>query len=296
MRLQCQQKMTNSNIIKPIPQANQLVKIWRNYGNNTYPINVKNIIDGFVNQKFSNEKLTIYSQKLDSIEGALIKSENSNEWSLLYNSNIVNTGRQNFTIAHELGHYLCHRSLQNSFNCGDKEFYQSSLELEKDANIFASYLLMPIDDFKVEIEGQIIDFDIFKHCADKYQTSLIATIIKWLEFTTEYAVFIVSVDDFVLWSRSSNSIYKKGIYFKSGTELPKESFVVQKKDYTFLENHILKSGVWNAKYPVKEFSFHSESYDKTFTLLIYQDIEDGYFDKEEEQEDCTTYFNRFSTR
>jgi len=288
--------MTNSNIIKPIPQANQLVKIWRNYGNNTYPINVKNIIDGFVNQKFSNEKLTIYSQKLDSIEGALIKSENSNEWSLLYNSNIVNTGRQNFTIAHELGHYLCHRSLQNSFNCGDKEFYQSSLELEKDANIFASYLLMPIDDFKVEIEGQIIDFDIFKHCADKYQTSLIATIIKWLEFTTEYAVFIVSVDDFVLWSRSSNSIYKKGIYFKSGTELPKESFVVQKKDYTFLENHILKSGVWNAKYPVKEFSFHSESYDKTFTLLIYQDIEDGYFDKEEEQEDCTTYFNRFSTR
>jgi len=296
LRLQCQQKMTNSNIIKPIPQANQLVKIWRNYGNNTYPINVKNIIDGFVNQKFSNEKLTIYSQKLDSIEGALIKSENSNEWSLLYNSNIVNTGRQNFTIAHELGHYLCHRSLQNSFNCGDKEFYQSSLELEKDANIFASYLLMPIDDFKVEIEGQIIDFDIFKHCADKYQTSLIATIIKWLEFTTEYAVFIVSVDDFVLWSRSSNSIYKKGIYFKSGTELPKESFVVQKKDYTFLENHILKSGVWNAKYPVKEFSFHSESYDKTFTLLIYQDIEDGYFDKEEEQEDCTTYFNRFSTR
>jgi len=288
--------MTNSNIIKPIPQANQLVKIWRNYGNNTYPINVKNIIDGFVNQKFSNEKLTIYSQKLDSIEGALIKSENSNEWSLLYNSNIVNTGRQNFTIAHELGHYLCHRSLQNSFNCGDKEFYQSSLELEKDANIFASYLLMPIDDFKVEIEGQIIDFDIFKHCADKYQTSLIATIIKWLEFTTEYGVFIVSVDDFVLWSRSSNSIYKKGIYFKSGTELPKESFVVQKKDYTFLENHILKSGVWNAKYPVKEFSFHSESYDKTFTLLIYQDIEDGYFDKEEEQEDCTTYFNRFSTR
>ena len=256
MRLQCQQKMTNSNIIKPIPQANQLVKIWRNYGNNTYPINVKNIIDGFVNQKFSNEKLTIYSQKLDSIEGALIKSENSNEWSLLYNSNIVNTGRQNFTIAHELGHYLCHRSLQNSFNCGDKEFYQSSLELEKDANIFASYLLMPIDDFKVEIEGQIIDFDIFKHCADKYQTSLIATIIKWLEFTTEYGVFIVSVDDFVLWSRSSNSIYKKGIYFKSGTELPKESFVVQKKDYTFLENHILKSGVWNAKYPVKEFSFH----------------------------------------
>ena len=296
MRLQCQQKMTNSNIIKPIPQANQLVKIWRNYGNNTYPINVKNIIDGFVNQKFSNEKLTIYSQKLDSIEGALIKSENSNEWSLLYNSNIVNTGRQNFTIAHELGHYLCHRSLQNSFNCGDKEFYQSSLELEKDANIFASYLLMPIDDFKVEIEGQIIDFDIFKHCADKYQTSLIATIIKWLEFTTEYGVFIVSVDDFVLWSRSSNSIYKKGIYFKSGTELPKESIVVQKKDYTFLENHILKSGVWNAKYPVKEFSFHSESYDKTFTLLIYQDIEDGYFDKEEEQEDCTTYFNRFSTR
>jgi len=296
LRLQCQQKMTNSNIIKPIPQANQLVKIWRNYGNNTYPINVKNIIDGFVNQKFSNEKLTIYSQKLDSIEGALIKSENSNEWSLLYNSNIVNTGRQNFTIAHELGHYLCHRSLQNSFNCGDKEFYQSSLELEKDANIFASYLLMPIDDFKVEIEGQIIDFDIFKHCADKYQTSLIATIIKWLEFTTEYGVFIVSVDDFVLWSRSSNSIYKKGIYFKSGTELPKESFVVQKKDYTFLENHILKSGVWNAKYPVKEFSFHSESYDKTFTLLIYQDIEDGYFDKEEEQEDCTTYFNRFSTR
>lgn len=37
-----------------------------------------------------------------------------------------------------------------------------------DANQFASYLLMPIDDFPRQIAGQAINLDLLARCADRY--------------------------------------------------------------------------------------------------------------------------------
>lgn len=50
--------------------------------------------------------------------------------------------RNLFTIAHELGHYILHRSSQNRFD--DKHKYTSEeLQREHEANEFAGELLMP---------------------------------------------------------------------------------------------------------------------------------------------------------
>lgn len=83
--------------------------------------------------------------------GALTKG-NNNQTYLMINSNIDNNGRKNFTIAHELGHYfLSHQLQQNSFYCLNNEIAEEEFLLnpiEREANYFASCLLMPEEKVK----------------------------------------------------------------------------------------------------------------------------------------------------
>lgn len=53
-------------------------------------------------------------------------------------------GRERFSVAHEIGHWLLHRG--RSFRCRVEDIvqnYSSEIVLEKEADEFASYLLMP---------------------------------------------------------------------------------------------------------------------------------------------------------
>jgi len=62
------------------------------------------------------------------------------------NKNIIDHGRYNFTTAHEIGHVCMHimSGVSSSFECGNNEFFNPhSNPLEKEANGFASGLLMP---------------------------------------------------------------------------------------------------------------------------------------------------------
>lgn len=64
---------------------------------------------------------------------------------IIIKDNISNVGRRNFTIAHELGHYfLCHE-LKNG-QCFDADILEDGTAvnaIEREANYFASCLLMP---------------------------------------------------------------------------------------------------------------------------------------------------------
>lgn len=72
---------------------------------------------------------------------------NSGQRYIMVNQAIDNTGRRNFTIAHELGHYfLKHQLKSNSFYCCEDEISEESQAadcIEHEANHFASCFLMP---------------------------------------------------------------------------------------------------------------------------------------------------------
>jgi IrrE N-terminal-like domain len=56
-----------------------------------------------------------------------------------------------FTQAHELGHYLLHRSARECFECTEGDLLNWSLDdqdMEAQADVFASYLLMPLHDYR----------------------------------------------------------------------------------------------------------------------------------------------------
>lgn len=70
---------------------------------------------------------------------------NNGQAYIMVNNNISIDGRRNFTIAHELGHYfLCHQ-LKDA-QCFDSDIFEDGTAIdtiEREANYFASCLLMP---------------------------------------------------------------------------------------------------------------------------------------------------------
>ena len=77
-------------------------------------------------------------------------------------------GRVRFTQAHELGHYILHRRMRDSFQCSDGDMLnwsQDDRDIEGQADVFASYLLMPLDDYRKQITGAV-NLDMLGHCAE----------------------------------------------------------------------------------------------------------------------------------
>ncbi len=70
---------------------------------------------------------------------------NNGQVYIMVNDNITNDGRRNFTIAHELGHYFLGHELKNG-QCFDADILEDGTAvdaIEREANYFASCLLMP---------------------------------------------------------------------------------------------------------------------------------------------------------
>lgn len=78
--------------------------------------------------------------------GALTKGNNGQTY-IMVNNSIANSGRKNFTIAHELGHYfLSHSLTQGRIYCLNDQIVEEGVfndPIEQEANHFASCFLMP---------------------------------------------------------------------------------------------------------------------------------------------------------
>jgi Zn-dependent peptidase ImmA (M78 family) len=96
--------------------------------------------------------------------------------------------RQRFTIAHELGHYELHRDKSDLFV--DKEFIYRSVnsgntvvnqQMEQEANVFASGILMPTELLRREVESKSMDLtsdDNIKQLAKIFEVSTTAMSIR----------------------------------------------------------------------------------------------------------------------
>ena len=136
----------------------------------------------------------------DAFEGMLARDPNDHEvWGIAYNGK-SRPERQRFTIAHELGHFILHRSRQQSFNC-DKQSVHTGIDtlrdIEREADDFASNLLMPGDLLRACISSQRIDFRVLGDIAKRFQVSLEALCIRYIKFTTERAILVYWDNGFV---------------------------------------------------------------------------------------------------
>jgi Zn-dependent peptidase ImmA (M78 family) len=114
-------------------------------------------------------------------------------WGIAYNGK-SRPERQRFTIAHELGHFILHRAQRQRFNC-DKQSVHTGIEtlrdIEREADDFASNLLMPGDLLRDWIANQRIDFGVLGDIAQRFQVSLEALCIRYIKFTPERAILVL---------------------------------------------------------------------------------------------------------
>lgn len=147
----------------------------------------------------------------NSSEGALVRNpKNEREWGIFVNPN-ARPVRKRFTIAHELGHFILHRATQASFNC-DKESVHAGIDalkqIEREADDFASNLLMPGDMLRDRISGKRIDFRLAGALAEEFGVSLEAMCIRLVKYTEQRAVLVYWDHGFLKYRWLSGSACK----------------------------------------------------------------------------------------
>ena len=274
-------------------EAIKLAKLWRAVHGLTFPINA-----GALAQEWSRNVAPeapigeLQAQELKGFEGGLFWLKERKVWALLYHPHPDLPGRANFTVAHEFGHYVLHRKLQEAFQCSQSATLGiTGARIEREADQFASYLLMPIDDYTQRVLGRRITLDLLGECAEHYGVSLTAAILKWLEFTDQPAVAVMGREGMLHWWKASSSAKKYAFgTLHEGMELPFGSLAVSPDqtlstaDYRLGVEH--SAGVWPIRVPVREMIVLSDRYDMSISLLVLD--APGVEHPDEPDEDMTT--------
>lgn len=264
-------------------------------GKDRFPVDVVLVAKEYSAQRYPDDPVSlVVGRSLPGFDGALYRAPTGKKgWGIFYNNAISSEGRINFTLGHEFGHYLIHRlAYPGGIRCGEQDVVRWDSEygqIEHQANVFSAGLLMPFDDFRRQIpERDKVDLDMISHCANRYRVSLIAAVLRWLQYTARRAVLVVSRDGFILWSRASNAALRTGAFFRtSGPPIAIPADSLAGRQDTIIDRRAgieLGANVWFPE-PVREMTIFAEQYDFAVTLLLLEN-RDGYtqFDAEPEQD------------
>lgn len=218
----------------------------------------------------------VQAANIKGFDGALFPGDGRKEWLLLYNEAVASPGRVRFTQAHELGHYILHRKVRESFQCSDADMLnwsQDDKDIEGQADLFASYLLMPLDDYRKQVTAPV-DLDLLGHCADRYGVSLTAAILKWLQYTDEKAVLVMSNDGFIKWAWSSEPAAKAGAFFRTRNNVipvPNEALASNAAIKHDRSGTQIPASIWfphaGTDTPLREMKVLAEQYGVVLSLL-----------------------------
>ena len=257
-------------------EAIKLTRLWQAIHGHAYPIRAGELAMEWSRQVAPSEPVGVVEPSdLDGFEGGLFWLKKRSEWALLYKPHADCPGRTNFTIAHEFGHYVLHRKRRDQFNCTQDDTLGQGAPLEREADEFASYLLMPINDYRQQIGSHDVTLDVLGACAQRYAVSLTAATLKWLSFTPQAAILVAAREGMVSWWRTSAPARKLAFsHFRSGMELPSDSIVMTSSGATLAPlklrlGTVHQPGVWLPSAAVREMAIVSDRYDMALSLLTF---------------------------
>lgn len=220
--------MTKNNTT-PEKEAIKLTNFWQVHGPNSYPLDIASLIDGAIHSSSFKGELQTRFHDFDQFEGCLVRTQDSDKWTILINDNIANKRRQRFTYAHELGHFMCHRHLQDRFEDTEENLNNFRETIETEANVFASWLLMPNNLLRNEFSHNKWHTDTLCNIGNRFECSLQASALRYVKLSKEPMAFVVSRDGTIIWAcKSATAPYMSSYCF--GNELPEKSHA--KESYT----------------------------------------------------------------
>lgn len=161
----------------------------------------------------------------EGVSGMLVKTGND-RFGILYATHIPLEGFQNFSIAHELGHYFLPEHPENVFKNGIHESdsgFVSGDKYEKEADQFACGLLMPAYLFDPLLDKVGTGMEAVLELADKCGTSRTATAIRYAQRHSEPTAIIMSTNGTVDYCFMSDELreFPDLTWIKKGSAIPK---------------------------------------------------------------------------
>jgi Zn-dependent peptidase ImmA (M78 family) len=285
--------MTHGKRKSPQKEANRLSNLLRQVlGEDRFPVDVEALARE-VSRNNEDPIGKIVGGELPGFEGMLRPHRRRPEWHIIYNDDPRYRGRVRFTIAHEFGHYQLHRpplsahdyvsgTLERDcdFQCKPLRpgaWQDAERQREEEADTFASFLLMPLDDYRAQVVGEEMTVELLNHVTDRYGVSLTAACRKWIDFTDKRAAMVVARDGYVKWGRASKSALKSGIFVRSGMPIPDDALAaVSANGRGFVSDRAIPrpAGVWSfsrGSQPVRELAMVSEFLDMSLTILQFDE-------------------------
>lgn len=218
------------------------VKILEEYQFNKLPIDPKLIAIK------ANIKVEPNTDSEEGVSGMLLRA--GENYCIIYATYLGNQGFENFSIAHELGHYFLEGHPEQIFQYGDihKSIanFISDNEIERQADTFAASLLMPENLFKDHMTEYEKGMTCIGAMSKLCNTSLTATAIRYAELTEDKVVVIVSTNGIIDYCRISNAVFdlrdveipKKGDRIPNGTATERifsDSALMFKQESQYME-------------------------------------------------------------
>ena len=180
------------------------------------PFTIAKKVDIIIQPKPSSER---------GVSGFLMRV--GNVFGIQYASHIANDGFIRFTVAHELGHYFLPGHAEHLFPNGDglhksRSGFISGDRYERQADYFASALLMPENLFRQRANRAGRGFAAIEKLAKEFQTSVTATAIRFTKVTDDAVAVVVSSGDHIDYCFMSDRIRDlRGItWIRKGDLLP----------------------------------------------------------------------------
>ncbi|WP_412464686.1 ImmA/IrrE family metallo-endopeptidase [Flavobacterium mekongense] len=146
-----------------------------------------------------------------------------------YRGNRPDTNRARFTIGHELGHFFIdnHRiGLKNGllsphFSINN---VNETSKIEREADFFASNLLMPEVKFKKAIGREKFTFQLIKRLSQEFNTSITATAIRLSDIGNHPLMLVYCENAKIIWKWNSDDFkYKYLLHGKA--KIPEDTVV-----------------------------------------------------------------------
>lgn len=220
-------------------------------------------------------KLIVEEDDLEGCDGMLQMRVEPKRGIITVKKSIREPGQKRFVIAHEIGHYespivpgLAYSCTSADLNLGNQRVKPE----ERAANKFAAELLMPRFLFIPRLAGKRPSMDLVKELASTFDTTLTATLRRFVELTDNRCALVVSEDRKIKYSIASKRF---GFSIQQGTSVGGNTFAVDFYTHGYLDEQIksVRANAWirdsnlDNHVRFKEQSIAQRRYKSVLTLL-----------------------------
>lgn len=231
------------------------------------------------------EEAEVYIDRYEDIFDGMLVYDDDEKFHIHLNSdrgNLPDRPRGRFSFAHELSHLIIeeHRKPLMTGEMaphGSLHDFKHRDDIEEEADYFASCLLMPEKLFRKVPRGKKFSFDTITDIANEFQTSILATALRFVEVGSHDILIVVSENNIIRWFAKSTNFPNWKFRFRVGQPLPantvaSEYFTKLNAKYTGVENIDPESWLipaWIPKTQMHEQCYYSESYSYVISLLWF---------------------------